>query len=300
MRAGHPERVIALYERAASDANSYYGMLANRLLGLGAGVAFTEPSLDEASFAALMQSAPARRAVALWQVGRTDDIEAELGRAFGEISPDLDPAFAGLARALDAPSIEMRAAETSTARNVYLSSLYPVPAYEPKGGYDIDQAVLLAFARQESRFIANAQSRSGARGVMQLMPGTAAKLAHDGSLAQGNNARLDDPAYSMMLAQNYIRAILERQNGNLLGLVAAYNAGEGNLSKWMAAQNGNDDPLLFVESIPAPETRDTIKRVLVNMWMYRKRLGEPLDGLDAVAAGTWPIYHEQGVPAPPR
>ena len=74
-------------------------------------------------------------------------------------------------------------------------------------------------------------------------------------------------------------------------------AGAGNLDKWMTAHSGEDDPLMFVESIPVSETRDYIKRVIANVWMYRSRLGEPADGLDDAAAGHWPVYKQAGTMA---
>lgn len=289
MHTDHPDRVLSLYERAASEPDTFYGLLAIRLLGRNMAAEFAEPGVDTISFAQLMEDKAAHRAVALWQVGRTDAIQSELSRAFGEISPDLDPAFAALARNLGLPSLELRAAETA-APSVRLSSLYPVPPYEPEGGYSLDQAVILAFARQESRFETSAKSKSGARGVMQIMPGTAAIITHDRSLAGRNKARLNDPAYNLALAQDYLRELLERQNGNLFSIAAAYNAGEGNLSKWQAVRESDTDPLLFIETIPLAETRDYIKRVMTNLWMYRLRLGEPVTGLDEAASGGWPVY----------
>jgi soluble lytic murein transglycosylase-like protein len=250
---------------------------------------FEEPSLDTVSFAGLMLEAPAHRATALWQIGHTDAVEAELSRAFGDISPDLDPAFAALARNLGAPALELRAAETA-ASSVRLTSLYPVPPYQPEGGYALDQAVVLAFARQESRFEPAALSKAGARGVMQIMPQTAVTITHDASLAGRNKIRLDDPIYSITLGQNYLRDLIERQNGNLFSIAAAYNAGEGNLSKWQSLRADDTDPLLFIETIPLAETRDYIKRVMTNMWMYRLRLGEETNGLDDAASGAWPTY----------
>lgn len=289
MQSGNPERVLTLYERAASEPDTFYGLMALRVLGRNMDAQFSEPALDTVSFAQLMDNKPAHRAVAMWQIGRSDVVEPELARAFGEISTDLDPAFAALARDLGAPSLELRAAETA-APSLRLSSLYPVPPYQPEGGYEVDQAVILAFARQESRFEPAAISKAGARGVMQIMPQTAVTITHDRSLAGRNKARLDDPVYNMTLAQNYLRDLLEKQNGNLFSIAAAYNAGEGNLSKWQALRESNTDPLLFIETIPLAETRDYIKRVMTNFWMYRLRLGEPVTGLDDAAAGAWPIY----------
>ena len=290
MRAGEPERVVPLYEQAAAERGTFYGMLASRLLGRDMGMEFSDPQLDDATFARLMESSAARRAVALWQVGRKDEMTEDLARAFGEIDPSLDEAYAALARQLGVPSLELRAAETAAERNVLLTSLYPIPPYQPRGGYTVDRAVVLAFARQESRFQSAALSRVGARGVMQIMPATAAIITRDSSLARRNRARLDDPVYSMTLGQDYLRDLMDRQTGNLFSLAAAYNAGPGSISRWMSLHEGMNDSLLFIETIPAAETRNYIKRVMVNLWMYRKRLGEPIDGLDDVAAGRWPQY----------
>jgi soluble lytic murein transglycosylase len=292
-RTGQPDRVLTLYERAAGEPDTFYGILATRLLGRDMKADFSEPALDPVSFAGLMQEKPAHRAIALWQIGHTDAVEPELARAFGQMSPDLDPAFAALARNLGAPALELRAAETA-APAVRLTSLYPVPPYEPEGGYALDQAVVLAFARQESRFEPGALSKAGARGVMQIMPQTAVTITHDSSLAGRNKDRLDNPTYSITLGQNYLLDLLDRQNGNLFSIAAAYNAGEGNLSKWQSLRADDSDPLLFIETIPLAETRDYVKRVMTNMWMYRLRLGEAPTGLDEAAAGSWPTYTQAG------
>jgi hypothetical protein len=65
----------------------------------------------------------------------------------------------------------------------------------------------------------------------------------------------------------------------------------------MSLHEGMNDSLVFIESLPAAETRNYIKRVMVNLWMYRKRLGEPIDGLDDVAQGRWPVYVRATGPA---
>ncbi len=60
--------------------------------------------------------------------------------------------------------------------------------------------------------------------------------------------------------------------------------------KWQSLRADDTDPLLFIETIPLSETRDYIKRVMTNMWMYRLRLGEETSGLDDAASGAWPTY----------
>jgi soluble lytic murein transglycosylase len=290
MLSGNPAPVLANYENAARNSFTFYGTLATRIIGQDSDVEFKEPRLDPYSYSEFVKTDAVRRAIALWQVGKQEAVEPELSRAFGEIISALDPGFAALARSLGAPGIELRAAETSAARGIFLTSLYPVPPYEPEGGYRLDQAMVLAVARQESRFDPDATSRAGARGLMQIMPATAAYITKDPSLARGNRERLDDPSYSMRLGEDYLLDLLERQNGNLFGLAAAYNAGTGNLSRWLVQQEGNNDPVLFIESLPSPETRDYVKRVMINMWMYQQRFGRPALGMDDAASGDWPTY----------
>ena len=70
----------------------------------------------------------------------------------------------------------------------------------------------------------------------------------------------------------------------------AYNGGPGNLGRWENRIDYNDDPLLFIETIPYRETRNFIEKVIANMWIYRMRFGQPTPSLDAAAAGAWPVY----------
>ena len=120
-----------------------------------------------------------------------------------------------------------------------LTGLFPVPKYAPEGGYTIDPSVVLAIARIESRFDADAVSSVGARGLMQLMPATARHVAG----GRVSRTKLEKPAYNLALGQRYIDELLQQVNGNLFELAAAYNAGPANLSRWLAAREGqHDDP----------------------------------------------------------
>jgi soluble lytic murein transglycosylase-like protein len=294
-RAGEPAKVVTLLTVAAREEPTFYGLLAEQMLGQDTQSGFSDPVLDQQSFAQFMQIPAAHRAVALWQVGETSDIPEEMERAFGESDPRLDPAFAALARQVGAPNIEMRASETSASRGIKLTGLFPVPPYKPDGGYTIDPALVLAIVRAESRFHVSAVSGPGARGLMQIMPGTAAHIAGAGAASQ-----LNDPSYNMTIGQRYVAELLNMYNGNLVELCAAYNAGALKVSNWMAAREGKgDDALLFIESMHAPETRLYVKRVLTYHWMYRRRLGLDATALAETASGDWPVYKPPHQPAPP-
>ena len=177
------------------------------------------------------------------------------------------------------------------------TALYPVPGWTPRGGFEVDRALLYALMRQESGFNPDAESGVGASGLMQIMPSTAAYLAPHVEGYNGEaGAVLRDPVTNMTIGQEYVRQLLIDDNveGDLFLLTAAYNAGPGNLAKWRKGASGYDqDPLLFIESIPSRETRFFIERVLANLWIYRQRLGQATPSLDAIASGAWPVYDRQ-------
>jgi soluble lytic murein transglycosylase-like protein len=290
LQAGEPIHVVSLLNAAAREQPTFYGMLAERLLGRENQTQFSEPVLDSASFGSMIQISAAHRAVALWQVGETNYVQPEMLRAFANVPTNEISAFAALAHRMDLPDLELRASETQAAHGVLLSGLFPMPRYTPPGGYSVDPCLVLAFARTESRFQAKAVSKTGARGVMQMMPGT----AHDED-GSSSRSQLNNPAYNLGLGQKYLQELLGQVNGNLFQLAAAYNAGPGSLTRWIGTHPTiADDPLLFIESVPYPETRKYIKRVMTFYWMYTQRAGQRSPSLQDTAEGKWPIYRSQG------
>ncbi len=288
LQAGDPLRVVTLLTAATREQPTFYGLLAERLLGQQSQTGFSDPVLDAESFTALMQVPAAHRAVALWQIGRTEDVAGEMDRALAAIDRRQGSAYAALARRLDLPNLELRACETVASRGLMLTGLFPVPRYAPAGGYHVEPSLVLAFTRAESRFQADAVSGAGARGLMQIMPGTAAHM--DGVMP--SDKQLADPSYNLDVGQRYLKKLLAQLNGNLIELAAAYNAGPGALNRWVGARGAMlDDPLLFIESMPAAQTRTYVKRVLTYYWMYSRRSGEDAPSLDETAAGQWPKYH---------
>ena len=288
LAAGDPLPVVSLLSAAAREQPTFYGLLAERLLGQESPDQFSDPTLDETSFEELMHIPAAHRAVALWQVGHTDGVEAEMRRAFAAMDLHDSAAFAALSRRLGLPGLELSASEAEAGRGELLTGLFPVPKYTPPGGYHIDPCLVLAFARVESRFQSKAVSTAGARGVMQLMPGTAQLV--DGTTPE--KSQLNDPAYNLGLGERYLQSLIDQTNGNLFQLAAAYNAGPNALARWLTTRPEiTGDPLLFVESIPYPETRSYIKYVMTWYWMYAKRTKQSAPTLDETAAGQWPTYH---------
>ena len=294
MQSGDPQKVVTLLNFAAEKEPSFYGLIAERMLGIDTQTGFADAILNQGDFNDLMAVPAAHRAVALWQIGENEYVGPELNRAFVDNNERLDPAMAALARAIGVPNVELRASEKSAARGIMLTGLFPVPPYNPEGGYRIDSSLVLAFARIESRFQVQATSPVGARGLMQVMPATAAKMG------VSDPDTLYDPGTALAVGQRYIEQLLTQMDGNLLELGGAYNAGPLAVSRWRTTKAGGDDPLLFVESIPVAETRSYVKRLMAYHWLYRRRFGQDAHSLEETASGLWPTYRpSQGAPAAP-
>jgi soluble lytic murein transglycosylase len=142
----------------------------------------------------------------------------------------------------------------------------------------IDRAAIYAIARQESRFDVDAVSSAGARGLMQLMPGTAEDTARQLGLAYSPGRLTSDAAYNAILGSAYLEAQLDRYDGSLILAAAAYNGGAGNVNRWIETfgdpRNNGVDPVVWIETIPFEETRKYVRRVFGHYMVYRARLGD--------------------------
>ena len=290
-----PEKVTHYLRMAATQPRTFYGQLARRLLGDNGPPAWNAPVLFPSDYARLKDSPYVRRAVALSQIGRLYLAERELRSAFVAAPGNARKSMLALAVRLGLPGAELRLARSILASDgdAYDRALYPVPPWEPEGGFQIDRAVLFALMRQESGFNSRAKSGAGARGLMQLMPRTASFMARDRSLRGRNKQKLFAPEYNVHLGQKYVVHLMTQHDylDNLVMVVAAYNGGPGNVKKWQRRIKESEDPLMFIERLPSRENREFVRRVFTNMWIYRSRLDQPAPSLDALAEGRWPEYH---------
>ena len=102
-----------------------------------------------------------------------------------------------------------------------------------------------------------------AAGLMQLMPATAAFISQDRRYRRSHRHKLHNPALNLALGQKYIGHLMTEPHikGDLVRMLAAYNGGPGNLNKWLRKLDHRNDPFLLIESIPARETRNYVKKV---------------------------------------
>ena len=138
--------------------------------------------------------------------------------------------------------------------------------------HGLDPAWVLAIIRMESAFLPEARSSAGARGLMQLLPETARRIAKAAGVRYAGPATLDDPESNVLLGTAYLRRLLDRVDGHPALASASYNAGPHRVDEWLA-ESGKREPVLWVDLIPYAETRQYVKRVLEYRIVYRHRLG---------------------------
>ena len=280
---------------AAKHPGSFYGVQASKLLRQD--IFAASEHFEIANAEVISDFAPALRAHALVHAASPQLASQELRYGYYRADSEQKYALLALAEQLELPAIQIRLASQLFYRRNHDSlnpALYPTPGWEPHTGYAVDPALLFAVARQESGFDSSARSYAGAEGVMQIMPRTANYIVKriDPALQQLTSAQKASPSLTgLTLGQSYLRYLLDRPyvGNNLVYLTIAYNAGAANLLKWKKSLPQND-PLLFIESIPYKETRNYVLNVLANYWIYQERMGHSPKHAYQLASGQWPIY----------
>lgn len=286
---------------ASAHPMAFYGALASVMLGHTPKYEFFEQDYTDEDVDTLRETKYGKKALALLQIGQKDRAELYLKYMItSNVSDRTLHAINSVATAYGLPRVSIQASSLIQDRgileiddNIIYSAQYPLPDWEPMGGWSIDRALLLAITKQESGFRANAKSGAGANGLMQIMPSTAKKVARENKV---NISEIDmsKPEHNMFLGQQYIVDLLAHPNinNNIIKMLAAYNAGMGTLVEF-EKNFDTYDPLLYIESFPTYETRSYIKRVMSNMWLYRARLDQPLTTMKELAKGEWPLYNSE-------
>lgn len=289
LRLQKPEDYLNWLHQASLASDTFYGMLAGRLLGQGFGPTGIAATLTEADITAVDATPNGHLAFALLQVGETDQAETALRALWPSIENDAGFAHSVMAVSARAGLVDVAiaiAGQTAADGNEIADARLPLPALHPNGGFTVDPPLVYALTRTESGFNSHAVSPAGARGLMQLMPVTAHFIARD----QGIDGTASDPSSNLALGQGYIHYLGEQPgiNENLLAVLASYNAGPNAAANWYSALQGDSDPLVFIETIPNAETRRFVHQVLADSWIYAEEIGLRPRSLDDIAEGNFP------------
>ncbi len=291
MELGQKEKAMASLLIAAGEPRSFYGILARKQLGRKLELDQTELSLSDEQAESLARYPAVIRATALVQANRSDLAERELRQLYSSLGHDDRYALLCLSHQFSLPALQIAIAKRlESGSNQFDLAKYPIPEWEPIGGFSVDPALIYALVRQESGFRNGAISPAGAMGLMQLMPTTASMMADKLGAYQINGA--SDAEKNITLGQSYVRHLLQNQlvENNMIFMLAAYNAGIGRLQEWKNSIDYRNDPLLFIERMPYAETRHYVMQVMTNYWLYNEILGISSPTLAALAEQRWPVY----------
>jgi soluble lytic murein transglycosylase len=272
--AGRREEARAAYEAAAAHPDYFYGQLATEALKRPLVLVRGQPApVDPARLAAFRQDGLVLAAQRLGELGdrsrQTLFLRAIADRAQ---SPEDYALAASLVQPLGRPDLGVMLGKAARADGelAMVDLAYPQLALPPNlaSGWSMTHAI----ARQESQFDRAAVSAAGARGLMQLLPGTAAEQAAKLGLPYSLSQLTDDTVYNATIGSAYLARLRDNFDGSHVLAVAAYNAGPGNARKFIAA-NGDPrsagvDTIDWIETIPISETRNYVQRVLENAVVY--------------------------------
>jgi len=274
LAAGRSADAQQNFASAAAHFDQFYGQLAAERLGRP----LTPPPLAARSVpaserAAFENATVVRAAQILGELGAWRDQTQFLRQITLQASSDTDHALVfDLAERLKRPDLAVMIGRSArlNGHNDYTRPAYPVLSLPP--GQSDEWTIIHAITRQESQFDREAVSRAGARGLMQLMPGTAREQAGKLGLSYDSGALTGDMGYNIMLGSAYFQRMLSTFNGSYPLAIAAYNAGPGNVNKWLKAngdpRTGAIDWLEWIEAIPLSETRGYVQHVLENAVVY--------------------------------
>lgn len=279
---GDDARARDAYARAAEHQTSFYGQLGAEKVG-----ASVDPFLTSGPDGNWRQTSFANRSVTraaqlLSEAGDRRRAHWFLTHIGATLNNYQDLAgLAQLAEELGRTDAAIRIAKIAARKGFVLRGhYYPVTGLAAYNA-GVEPALAMAIGRQESELNPEAVSPAGARGLMQLMPATAQKVA--GWVGQPySRARLtQDWRYNATLGQTYLARRLDQFGGSVAMAAAAYNAGAGRVDQWIARygdpRTGAVDWIDWLESIPFNETRNYVQRVLEGLQVYRSRIaGTPV------------------------
>ena len=274
LAAGRFSDATGYFQNAAAYPELFYGQLA--LERLGRSVAAPPAALPQYVTTQLQRTAfNSRRVVQairlLGQQGRSNE-QALFIRALAEsLDNDSDRNLAiELGQQIGRQDLAVWTARMARVKGsmFYVRQAYPtLNASVSSGLWSLAHGI----SRQESSFDPYAVSHAGARGMMQLMTGTAREQAGKMGIGYDSYRLISDPSYNVMIGSSYFQRMLNIWNGNVPLAVASYNAGSGNVGKWVRRYGdprGQVDVLKWIEAIPFTETRGYVQRVIENSVVY--------------------------------
>jgi soluble lytic murein transglycosylase len=275
---GRTQLAAKWYTAGAENMATFYGQLAAHQLGKDAPPhPVPEPRPDAAVLARFTGSGRVQAVTLFFAAGDSGHAGILLMKLAEDAKTAVDFAMLGsLAEShgrIDlAIAVARRAIDAGLPLMVHGYPLTPLPA-----SGTAERPLLLAIIRQESAFAPDAMSPVGARGLMQLMPATAAGIAGKLQVPFSLERLTTDGIYNLTLGQTYLETLIDDFGGSYALAIAAYNAGPSRVRQWLhdfGDPRGGDIGMVdWIEMIPFNETRAYVQRVLENLQIYRGQQG---------------------------
>lgn len=275
--AGARDAAQRAYQAAAHHQTAYYGLLAAEKLGLNLDASLINPARP-ADWQQANWTGSSVHQAALLALRAGDRNLAKrfwLHLAEGLDARGLDQ-LGDMALTLNEPHIAVLIGKHAAERSVILPrAYYPVTDLVPDG-LAVSRAFALSIARRESEFEPAARSTADARGLMQLLPGTAKMMASKTALPFDAGRLTRDPGYNATLGSAYLRQLVDEFGPSIALVASGYNAGPGRPRRWITEygdpRTPDVDVIDWVESIPFTETRTYVMRVVEGVILYRAKL----------------------------
>lgn len=289
-KLGHGAAALDDYSALAQQA-TFYGFLAADRANLPYSICPQQVASDPTLLEQVEADPGLVRAFEFYYLGMLPNARREWNRAFANLTPDQQRQAVALASSRGWVDRAIFAFGSKPDDLHYYALRFPLAeqnrVVDASRSAGINPAWAFAIIRAETAWQTDAQSGADARGLMQLLPGTAKLVSRRSGLPYDGAASLYDPAINIPLGTQYLAHLAARFNGSPWLASAAYNAGPGNAQRWVDSR-GNLDPEAFILTIPFNETRDYVTRVMSFATIYGWRLnGKPLPvSSRLVAIGT--------------
>jgi soluble lytic murein transglycosylase len=272
-KLGHEDQARAGYAELARQTG-FYGFLAADRAGLPYTICPEQLAANDAAQQRLLAMPGFARAFELFALDMLQPARREWNRAFDGLDVADQRQIALLANARGWYDRAVFAFANADDTHLY-EQRFPLAdetrVLDASQAAGIDPAWAYAIIRAESAWQTDAHSGAGAYGLMQLLPVTAAEVAHKNGLPYGNAQDLYDPAINIPLGTRYLAAMAMRYDGNPWLASAAYNAGPDPVRRWVGARSALE-PDVFIATIPYKETREYVTRVLSFETVYDWRM----------------------------
>jgi peptidoglycan lytic transglycosylase len=274
---GQYEKSSKAYGQGAKYQTSFYGQLAAEKLGLAPDASLSgKTAVPDWRKAGFLQTPTVQAGLLL---NHADDA-ARMRWFFTHAARKLDKTglsqLADLALYVDRPSVALAVAKVAALRGIILPEPYFPVTGLARYSTAVPPEVAMSIARRESELNPEAQSPAGARGLMQLMPGTAKKVSKEIGITYSKARLTSDWKYNAKLGTSYLGGLLEKFNGSYILAFAGYNAGPNRAEKWITEYGDPRmdavDQIEWIENIPYRETRNYVMRVIESLHVYRARL----------------------------